>query len=440
MASYFVIRFDPKLPDETWTALAEVDKPFVGEYLARELRETDLGGNVIWDCFVISERDLLRKWGRLAVETARSQVSISDALDLLAGKASLEPLLAVHRARVRSERASLHLHRSIKRALDSRFTLQEVAQYAGMSHENVRKVGSDDKPAVLIKPMSSVVDEAREYLASIITIPHGIAPIDAAMGGGARHRQLALMFSKSWGGSDELMIHSVLSAVKAGRKVVIASLESTRVYMLLRIARALFGIDHAEATELLGSSTDPRIKALEAVMEHVAIVDGLQDDGSYASLTVPELQAIIEQTSQASFGDDADAVYLDHLSLLRIGDMAPKSIKDDTDEAQAHLVQELAKAVRALGCYMMVNVLVRKEIPSGKHFSYEHRGAARSSKTTDYADYIYTVWREEDHEDGPQIVIDLQKNRHGSPARAQASYDDGGRLTRIQPHAIAMSG
>lgn len=419
MPDFFVRTADAAAPDE-WTAVAVCDDPALANYLADKARARDIAGQSTHQVQVITERALQRAEGVRGVTAARTQAAASPLWQQVVRAQSQEPLIEVDRAYRRSESSKQRLRRAIQDALDAKFTLQQVADFAHLSHEHVRRLS-----APLAPDASDLRQTAAQYLRSRIVMPTGFKGHDDALpGGGVRHGQLAMVAHSPNAGGELFALQVVVNMAKAGKRCAIVSLERTRENIIIAITQQLMDLELREAELLLLQEDGILIRDLDKVLRNIVIIDAVDTEPGLDPLlhmTVPRMYDIVEESRKQFFeGASLDVMMIDTLGHLAVDEAAPVEVLEDPNLHSRYLMQSLFAITKRMQCYTLVVANLPRAVSPGVEFPYD--AGRGGGKQTDYCDYVYSAWAPADEHGIPederlarmgQLRVRLAKNRHG---------------------------
>jgi KaiC/GvpD/RAD55 family RecA-like ATPase len=330
--------------------------------------------------------------------------------------------MAVHDAWHAKERAQIALERAMRSALGAGFSLQLIAEHAGMSHEQVRQLTMGEPG---LRALALDATSRARPLAASQAMPTGLAPLDAVLPGGGAHRGQALIAAgKSGTGKSGLASQIVVNMASQNKRCVIVALEQTREQVLLTLIKQRFDVGEGTAKLLLG---DPKadlggheeaVRAeLQRMLDHVVIIDGIYRSdtlrGPWPAMTVEAIAAMVDQAAAAAWdGAGADVVVVDHLGLVHTDPAAPLAVREDLRQAGSYLLGQLVHMAQRLQAFTIIVAQLPKSVSEGERFEM---GSVFGSGL-DRCDYALAVWRE----GASRLEMELQKNRHGERARMAA--------------------
>lgn len=248
-------------------------------------------------------------------------------------------------------------------------------------------------------------------------------------------------------GEDMIPLHNTMLCLQllmnmARQKIrcVFFTLEQPRAQIYLRMVSQVKGIDKYEAERLV-ETNDPQLDELDELYTQLVVIDNVPADPTMDAepMTVGKVARTINDLNILHYSDPIQVIAVDHLGQMDIDPKtAPKDVIASDTMAPGFIMQEMAKATKALNIYTIMLNQLPKSIAEGVEFPYD--AGRGGSKQTDNCDYIYCIWRP-DREHGisdedviaraGQYRLRLSKNRHGASVTAYLKFE--GETGRIIP-------
>lgn len=281
------------------------------------------------------------------------------------------------------------------------------------------------------------------------TTPTGIAPLDAALGGGMRPG-LHVLAAPPASGKTSLGLDVVANVLERAEPAGVISLELGAAENVLRIASRMTGgfawsDANAWAAELRrtgNAAGNPAWRAIEWLHQNHGdrlMITGPSMDGDPGARTVGEVSAHIEAASQAG----ARLVLLDYLQLV---DLDAGVRREHESERVQLVVDELTRKATACGVALLALSAQSREGQKSQGMT----SGSGSSRIEYAAQTVLTLRVDEDAAINPETgecgyLLEVRKNRYGP----RAEGDDAIRLRCIpstgrwlvdkrDPHQVAV--
>lgn len=287
--------------------------------------------------------------------------------------------------------------------------------------------------ASLISTIEDAHEAAVEYLKDGFAIQTGFPTIDQCLpGGGFKLRQLSLWLGKSGVGKTNLILNLIRNMCEyQNLPVVFFSLEQPKAQLYMRLVQMILGVNSEQANEIVKKDDIERLKTVDEKLKNLMIVDGVPDEGTdRPQMTPATIARFIQEVNLTRFSRPTAAVFIDHLSMCKAGESAPRHAREDENALAGYLMEEFFIVCKETNTLFIVLQQLPKDVRPGKEFSYDAgRGGSRQ---TDFSDYIFCLWRPEQDEEldedermavEGQYKIKIGKNRHGMSKTAHCVFD-----------------
>ena len=235
-----------------------------------------------------------------------------------------------------------------------------------------------------------------EYLNALagVPIPTGFYTMDQEMHGGLRPGELGIFCGTSNTGKSQVLINVAAAAIKAGKRVLIITLEMSELQVIQRLDACIFHHDYWDLAQIPNVVTKCQQSVNMMRLKYPSIDDCNILFEPAGSLTVQDLYGIIS----SSYAADAmpDLIIVDYADLLR-----STTSYDSSYETIGLIYQDLFGFSKRLNIPVWTASQTNREGSKVKLADLQH--VAESFKKAFVADTVYTL-NQEDWEKARHIM------------------------------------